>query len=138
MLEYVEVGDTVRFSDGHTQEVTFVFGSIRQRELGFTHFPKTTYNIETGEEVGNPSHRIVEVVKKKKTTDSVNSPSHYTSGNIEVFDYIMDQGLGFPLGNAVKYISRAGKKNPDKKIEDLEKAVWYLQKQIEIWKKGEA
>ena len=35
-------------------------------------------------------------------------------------------GLGFNLGNAVKYISRAGKKDPDKYIEDLQKAVWYL------------
>ena len=65
------------------------------------------------------------------TTDDVNHPSHYTSGQIEVIDFIEDQHLGFHLGNAVKYISRAGRKNPDKTIEDLRKAVWYINRQIQ-------
>jgi len=38
--------------------------------------------------------------------------------------------LGFSLGNTVKYISRAGKKNKDKELEDLKKAAWYLQHHI--------
>ena len=63
-------------------------------------------------------------------TSAVDHPSHYNSGKIEVIDYIEDQNLGFCLGNAVKYISRAGKKNPDKEIEDLEKAIWYIQRRI--------
>lgn len=42
--------------------------------------------------------------------DPVNHPSHYTYGKIETIDYIEDKGLGFNLGNAVKYISRAGHK----------------------------
>lgn len=68
--------------------------------------------------------------------DPVNHPSHYTDGNIEVIDYIEDKGLGFCLGNAVKYISRAGKKKSDgmddidKEIQDLEKAVWYVNRRI--------
>lgn len=45
-------------------------------------------------------------------------------------------GSGFCLGNAVKYISRAGKKDPEKLIEDLEKAVWYLQEAIRQAKSG--
>ena len=56
--------------------------------------------------------------------DNVNHPSHYTSGKIEVIDFIEDKELGFHLGNAVKYISRAGRKDPDKIVEDLQKAVW--------------
>ena len=67
----------------------------------------------------------------EKVCDNVNHPSHYTSGQIEVIDFIEDKGLGFHLGNAVKYISRAGRKNPDKTIEDLQKAVWYINRQIE-------
>lgn len=63
-------------------------------------------------------------------TDNVNHPSHYTSGKIEVIDFIEDQKLDMHTGNAVKYIARAGKKNPDKEIEDLEKSVWYLQRKI--------
>lgn len=58
--------------------------------------------------------------------DSVNHPSYYTYGNIEPIDFIIDKKLGFCLGNAVKYISRAGKKDPSKLVEDLEKAIWYI------------
>ena len=65
------------------------------------------------------------------TADNVNHPSHYTSGQIEVIDFIEDKELGFHLGNAVKYISRAGRKNPDKTVEDLRKAVWYINRQIQ-------
>ena len=65
-----------------------------------------------------------------------NHPSHYTDGKIEVIDYIEDKQLGFCLGNAVKYISRAGKKYKDKEIEDLEKAVWYINRRIQELKEG--
>ena len=70
-------------------------------------------------------------------TDNVNHPSHYTDGKIEVINFIEDKGLNFHRGNAVKYISRAGKKDSAKEIEDLEKAVWYLQREIEKLKKKE-
>jgi hypothetical protein len=62
--------------------------------------------------------------------DNVNHPSHYADSKIEVIDYIEDKGLGFHLGNAVKYISRAGKKNPDKYEEDLKKAIWYIEREL--------
>lgn len=69
--------------------------------------------------------------RQKGIDSAVNHPSHYTSGKFEVIDIIEDQlgleGLrGFCLGNTIKYICRAGKKNPSKLIEDLEKAEWYL------------
>lgn len=67
--------------------------------------------------------------------DLVNHPPHYTDGKIEVIDFIEDKQLGFHLGNAVKYISRAGKKNPEKTIEDLQKAEWYLKRYIETLQK---
>lgn len=63
--------------------------------------------------------------------DPVNHPAHYTDGQIEVIDFIDDKQLSYCLGNAVKYISRAGKKDPAKTIEDLQKAVWYLNHEIE-------
>lgn len=62
--------------------------------------------------------------------DSVNSPAYYTDGGIETIDFIEAKGLNYNLGNAVKYISRAGKKDPDKVIEDLRKAEWYLTREI--------
>lgn len=70
----------------------------------------------------------------KPKNDPVNHPSHYTDGKIEVIDFIEDKKLGFHLGNAVKYISRAGKKNPAKTVEDLEKAIWYIKRYIEDYK----
>ena len=72
------------------------------------------------------------LLKKNKETvvDNVNHPSHYNDGNIEVIDFIEDKKLGFCLGNAVKYISRAGKKDKSKEVEDLEKASWYIQRRI--------
>lgn len=65
-----------------------------------------------------------------QTNDPINHPAHYTTGKIEVIDYIEDQKLPYHLGNAVKYISRAGKKDKDKTVEDLKKAVWYIERYI--------
>lgn len=67
--------------------------------------------------------------------DAVNHPSHYTFGKIETIDVIEDWELPYHLGNAVKYISRAGRKDPSKKLEDLEKARWYLSRYIELLEK---
>lgn len=63
--------------------------------------------------------------------DNVNHPSHYTDSKIEVMDYIEDKQLNFARGNVIKYVSRAGKKDPTKEIEDLSKAAWYLNREIE-------
>ena len=61
----------------------------------------------------------------------IEHPSHYTQGKIEVIDFIEDQKLDFRLANAVKYICRAGKKDPLAEVEDLKKAVWYINRYIE-------
>ena len=62
---------------------------------------------------------------------NVDHPSHYNVGGIEVIDAIDAWGLGFSLGNAVKYIARAGHKDVNKYVEDLEKAKWYIQHEID-------
>lgn len=64
--------------------------------------------------------------------DAVNHPSHYTDGGIETIDFIEAKKLPYHLGNAVKYISRAGKKDQNKTIEDLQKAVWYIERYIKV------
>ena len=56
-------------------------------------------------------------------------PSYYKRGSIQVWDFVRDQGLNFHLGNAIKYICRAGHK--DSKIQDLEKAIHYLQNELD-------
>lgn len=63
--------------------------------------------------------------------EMVNHPQHYTAGGIEAIDVIEAYDLDFHTGNAVKYILRAGRKDPDKQIEDLQKAIWYLRRAIE-------
>jgi hypothetical protein len=68
--------------------------------------------------------------KSPKAAEAVNHPAHYTNGGIEVIDAIDAWGLGFCDGNAVKYIARAGKKDPTKTVEDLQKARWYLDRLI--------
>lgn len=63
---------------------------------------------------------------------SVDHPSHYRkSTGHEAIDVIEAWELGFNLGNAVKYISRNGLKDPQKRVEDLEKARWYLNREIQ-------
>lgn len=65
--------------------------------------------------------------------EMVNHPVHYQFGEnneYEAIKVIDAWQLGFSLGNTVKYISRAGKKNPDKELEDLKKAKWYLDHHI--------
>ena len=62
--------------------------------------------------------------------NAVSHPAHYTDGKIEVIDFIEDKKLGYHLGNVVKYVARAGKKDPNKLIEDLQKARWYLDRHI--------
>ena len=76
--------------------------------------------------------------KNEESGDSVNHPSHYTQGKYEVIDYIIQEyGWDFLLANVIKYVSRAGHKaDPnlsidEKAIEDLKKASWYLEKQMQ-------
>lgn len=67
---------------------------------------------------------------RPRPSDPVEHPSHYTLGGIEVIDAIEAWRLGFHLGNVVKYVARAGKKDPAKTIEDLKKARFYLDRKI--------
>ena len=65
--------------------------------------------------------------------EQVNHPQHYGGAEnpYEAIKVIEAWDLGFCLGNTVKYISRAGKKETDKTVQDLEKAKWYLEREIQ-------
>ena len=68
--------------------------------------------------------------------NTISHPDHYTKDKkIEPINVIEDWGLGVCLGNVIKYVSRAGKKDPTKEIEDLEKARFYLDRYIRTLKK---
>ena len=60
--------------------------------------------------------------------DNIEHPGHYTAFGIEVID--LTEHLNFCRGNIVKYVCRAGLKNPDTELEDLYKARWYLDREI--------
>jgi hypothetical protein len=60
---------------------------------------------------------------------SSTGPAYYRRGSIQTWDFIRDQQLNFHLGNAIKYICRAGYK--DSKAEDLKKAIHYLTNELE-------
>lgn len=60
--------------------------------------------------------------------DPVNHPAHYTMGRIEVIEAIEEWGLGYHLGNVVKYVARADRKG--KPVEDIRKAMWYLEREL--------
>ena len=71
--------------------------------------------------------------------EAVNHPDHYKEGGMEVIDIINAFSHirgSFALGNAIKYILRAGKKDTSKYTEDLKKAVWYLQSEIDFAEKN--
>lgn len=57
-------------------------------------------------------------------------PDHYKAGVGDVIDFSQHHGLNFARGNVVKYVTRAGKKNPEKELEDLLKAKEYLEREI--------
>lgn len=79
------------------------------------------------------------VLAEKEVTknDPVNHPSHYCDGGIETLDFIVAKKLDFFLGQVCKYISRAGKKDPTKELEDLKKARFYLDRKISLLEKAE-
>lgn len=66
----------------------------------------------------------------KTTHDAVNHPSHYTQYPVEVIE--LTRHMNFCRGNAVKYVARAGfKGGPEKELEDIDKAIWYLKDERE-------
>jgi len=69
--------------------------------------------------------------------EKVNHPSHYQGERVEAIDVIESYSLNFSLGNAIKYLLRAGKKPDSSYEEDLAKAVWYIQREIQRSKKDE-
>lgn len=80
------------------------------------------YGINIGEK------ELLRVNSNMEIVDNVNSPRHYQGNGIEVIDIIESFELNFNLGNTIKYVLRAGKKGNKK--EDLEKAVWYLKREL--------
>jgi hypothetical protein len=72
---------------------------------------------------------LAELDVAEKKLDLVNKPPHYTTGGVDTLDFIEAKDLNYRLGNVVKYVVRCGKKNTDP-VQDLEKAMFYLKREI--------
>lgn len=108
---------------GHTQYIS------ARRALGFEPLVRST----TAEEDA-VIEQLIDIAERNRPApdhDPVNHPSHYTHyKGLEVID--LTEQMNFNLGNAVKYICRAGHKGgPEQHVEDLQKAAWYLDREID-------
>lgn len=111
-IEWVSINNATCFSDVHTaQEVVNGINILSQSVMG------EDLSMNT-----NLEHR--KMAMRSDAPASQINPKHYQSDGIQVIDVIESFGLGFDLGNAVKYILRAGKK--DSEEQDLRKAIWYI------------
>ena len=74
----------------------------------------------------------------KTKMEMVNHPQHYGGEDnpYEVIKVIEATDMDFHLGNAYKYIARAGKKGTDKEVQDLKKAIWYIERKIQLIQDG--
>jgi uncharacterized protein YacL (UPF0231 family) len=86
-------------------------------------------NLPEGMTVVEADEIVVDVNQAMAQHDAINHPAHYTAGGIETIDFIEAKGLGYHLGNVVKYITRADHKGD--RLENLKKAQWYLNREIE-------
>lgn len=68
--------------------------------------------------------------KLKITVDQVNHPEHYTAHPSGIEAIQITRHMNFNLGNAIKYIWRAGLKDKNKTVQDLQKAIFYIQDEI--------
>lgn len=82
--------------------------------------------------MGHEKEHIDLLAPDPVVSDPVNHPAHFTGGGIECIEAIeaAGYGSGFCRGNAMKYLWRAGKKDPAKEVEDLKKAAWHLNREI--------
>ncbi len=101
--------------------------------------PQYVYYVRWIDKNKKPS-KIVKAVKETKAelkllppkSDPVNHPAHYKAGGVETIDFIEAKDLNYRLGNVIKYVSRAGKKEKSDPIEDLKKAQFYLTREIAV------
>lgn len=108
-----------------------VFKSPRSRLINdLFQMRKAMDAVEEKAAVGDkPTKLIIQPQFAQAALDLVNSPPHYKAGGIETIDFIESKDLNYRLGNVIKYVSRAGKKSSDP-VEDLKKAAWYLNREI--------
>ncbi len=147
-----EIGDTVVFRDDAFVSGPKDFNDLPEVYRGYESyiadrkiiFGVPLYKIKTDkywypegilaypDELGTDEPPTADNIDEPPTADNIDHPSYYNDG-IEAIDYIESHHMNFNLGNVIKYTTRAGLKSDDA-VEDLEKAVWYLQREIKALK----
>ena len=106
--------------------VYYARGSMRKKRIKRTKPEQLSLPLEVRRE--RAKIRLQGNIERQPEVDMVNSPPHYTAGGVETIDFIEAKNLNYNLGNAVKYITRAGLKGD--RAEDLQKAKWYIEREI--------
>lgn len=109
---------------------------------------KDNYEVKVPDDILNNNSNLIGYVKdeikthrsndvqQRKRNDTVNHPSHYNYGDIEVIDFIeqvtkhYNPNVAYHIGNAIKYLARSPHKNGK---EDIQKAKWYIERAFENW-----
>jgi hypothetical protein len=102
----------------------------KEMREGMAKVPMTTLSPKLAASKATKGMKVIATYTSNKSikSDMVNHPPHYKAGGIETIDFIEAKNLGYNLGNVVKYVSRADLKG--NKLEDLQKAKWYLDRAI--------
>lgn len=135
-MEKCDQVNCVRYSVGYYDGCQLVTGQ-RAYCLNNNHalFERSYYGAEDGKVKTPTVGRTVTLPIETPASDPVSHPSHYTNKVPGIECIQVTEHFNFNRGNAIKYIWRAGEKNPEKEIEDLEKAAWYINREIEKLKK---
>ena len=109
-----------------------VYKLRKQMREGMNKVPMTALSPKPAARKYSKGMKVIATYTSNKSiyskADMVNHPPHYKAGGIETIDFIEAKNLGYNLGNVVKYVSRADLKG--NKLEDLQKAKWYLDRAI--------
>ena len=120
-----------------TMQQAHVMLNTQRKQLGIIRLKDGTYKAKERMQSSEPAsagslNKVPSIVEEHfpitMQADPVNHPEHYKVGGIETIDFIEGKNLGYNLGNAVKYISRADHKG--NRLQDLQKAQWYLSREI--------
>ena len=101
-----------------------------KQDAGIKDNPYAKDHQRTNDAPTYPQEQLADIERR----EAVDHPDYYKRGGIEAIEAIEAWGLGFNLGNVVKYIARAGRKTKDG-LRDLKKAEWYLSREIERMKR---
>ena len=95
-------------------------------------YQKGLLPMPTGAQIDKVAEAYEKYFKEETVKEDKYNPKHYTDASIEPIDVIESWGLGFHLGNCLKYIKRAGRKERESYEDDLNKCKWYIERALTL------